>query len=87
MPKPFLEEIRTNWYESVDSHMQTSECASAANGWKYGCWAYKDVYLELAEGVGAFKQTYFEDDSGFPLTNKKMVHWGCVRDYISLTRK
>ena len=84
MPKPFLEEIRTNWYESVDSHMQTSECASAANGWKYGCWAYKDVYLELAELVGAFKKIYF-DDPRMTLTNKKMVASVCEGFYITCT--
>ena len=58
---------------------------SAANGWKYCCWAYKDVYLELAEGVGPFKQKYFEDDSGLPLTYKKMVGWMCKGFYITCT--
>uniref|UniRef100_A0A7S2GTA3 Uncharacterized protein n=1 Tax=Octactis speculum TaxID=3111310 RepID=A0A7S2GTA3_9STRA len=84
--KEFLEEIRTKWYKSVDSHMQTSECASAANGWKDGCWAYEDVYSELAEGLGAFKQRCFEDDSALPLTNKKTIHWMC-KGFLSLARK
>ena len=83
--KAFLEEMPTKRYESVDSHMQTSECASAANGWKDGCWAYKDAYLELAGGVGAFKQKY-SDDPGLPLTNKKMV-CRMFKGFISLLRK
>ena len=40
---------------------------------KDSCWACKDLYLELAEGVDKFKQKYFEDDPGLPLTNKQMV--------------
>ena len=28
---------------------------------------------------------YFEDDSGLPLTNKKMVHWMCKGFYITCT--
>ena len=83
--KEFLVDLSNKWFESLDSHMQTSECVSAANGWKDCCWAYKDVYLELAEGVGPFKQKYFEDDSGLPLTNKKMVHWMCKGFYITCT--
>ena len=43
------------------------------------------MYLELAEGGGPFKQNYFEDDSGLPLTNKKMVHWMCKGFYITCT--
>ena len=83
--KEFLVDFSNKWFESLDSHMQTSECVSAANGWEDCCWAYKDVYLELAEGVGTFKQKYFEDDSGLPLTYKKMVGWMCKGFYITCT--
>jgi len=83
--KEYLEELSNKWFESLDSHIQTCECVSAANGWKDCCWAYKDVYLELAEEVGPFKQKYFEDDSGLPLTNKKMVYRRCKGFYITCT--
>ena len=55
--KEFLEELCTRWYESADSHIQTSKCVSAANGWKECGWAYNDVYLELSDEVGPFKQS------------------------------
>ena len=64
--------------------MQTSECVLAAKGWKDCCWAYKDVYLELAELVGAFKKKYL-DDPGISLTNKKMVSNVCKGFYITCT--
>ena len=83
--KEFLEELRNKWYQSVDSHMQTSECVSAANGWKDCCLAYKDEFLELAEGVGPFQQKYFEDNSELPLTYKKMVGWMCKGFYTTCT--
>ena len=44
--KEYLDEVSNKWFESLYSHIQTSECVSAANGWKDGCWACKDVYLE-----------------------------------------
>ena len=82
--KEFLVDLSNKWFESLDSHMQTSECVSASNGWKDCCWAYKDVYLELAELVGAFKKKYF-DDPGMSLTNKKMVSSVCKGFYITCT--
>ena len=83
--KEFLVDFSNKWFESLDSHMQTSECVSAANGWEDSCWASKDVYLELAEGVWTFKQKYFEDNPELPLTYKKMVGWMCKGFYITCT--
>jgi len=83
--KEFLVDFSNKWFESLDSHMQTSECVSAANGWEDCCWASKDVYLELAEGVWTFKQKYFEDNPELPLTYKKMVGWMCKGFYITCT--
>ena len=31
--KEFLGELRTKWFESLDSYMQTTECLIAAKGW------------------------------------------------------
>ena len=42
------------------------------------------MYLELAELVGAFKKTYF-DDPRMALTNKKMVANVCEGFYIPCT--
>ena len=32
--KEYLDEVSNKWFESLYSHIQTSECVSAANGWK-----------------------------------------------------
>ena len=55
--KEYLDELSNKWFESLYSHIQTSECVSAANGWKECGWAYNDVYLELSDEVGPFKQS------------------------------
>ena len=83
--KEFLVDFSNKWFESLDSHMQTSECVSAAKGWEDCCWAYKDVYLELAEGVWTFKQKYFEDNPELSLTYKKMVGWMYKGFYVTCT--
>ena len=83
--KEFLVDLSNKWFESLGSVLQTSECVSAANGWEDCFEAYKDVYLELAEGVGPFKQKYLEDDSGLSLTYKKMVGWMGKGFYITCT--
>ena len=59
--KEYLDELSNKWFESLDSHIQTSECVSAANGWKECGWAYDNVYLELSDEVGPFKQRTTED--------------------------
>jgi len=84
LAKEVLAKVRIACYEVHGYGSRISGmCESTTQEWKDFCLTHKDAYLELAKKMDEFEQKYFEDDTGLPLTNKKMIKMSCNRYFVT----